>query len=198
MAEGPRCDKTHYRPANELGDGVRGWASERLPGGIVPPSRPPPPAILRGASRLDPNLMQELRLAARGTHCARAQVGTLRERIIKIGAHVVVRSSGRYFSFSGTPGVALFAPCRIPHSTTFVVIMRIREPWELPKAVLPTTTFWHRRAPQRARPPHQRSAPARRPSLSCILLSLLKVFGPVEPGHEAVDRTRVKITGTCS
>jgi hypothetical protein len=34
-------------------------------------------------------LMQELRLAARGTHCARAQVGTLRERLIKIGAHVV-------------------------------------------------------------------------------------------------------------
>lgn len=35
-------------------------------------------------------LMQELRLAARGTHCARAQVTTLRERLLKIGARVVV------------------------------------------------------------------------------------------------------------
>ncbi len=35
-------------------------------------------------------LMQELRLAARGTHCARAQVSTLRERLLKLGARVVV------------------------------------------------------------------------------------------------------------
>lgn len=37
-------------------------------------------------------LMQELRLAARGTHCARAQVTTLRERLFKIAARVVVSS----------------------------------------------------------------------------------------------------------
>ena len=35
-------------------------------------------------------LMQELRLQAIGTSCARAQVSTLRERLIKLGAHVVV------------------------------------------------------------------------------------------------------------
>lgn len=35
-------------------------------------------------------LFQEVRLAARGTHCARAQVGTLRERLLKIGVRVVV------------------------------------------------------------------------------------------------------------
>ncbi|MGH2398075.1 MAG: transposase, partial [bacterium] len=35
-------------------------------------------------------LMQELRLRAAGTACARAQVSTLRERLIKLGAHVVV------------------------------------------------------------------------------------------------------------
>ena len=35
-------------------------------------------------------LMQELRLRAAGTSCARAQVSTLRERLIKLGAHVVV------------------------------------------------------------------------------------------------------------
>ena len=35
-------------------------------------------------------LMQELRLRAAGTHCARAQVWTLRERFLKLGARVVV------------------------------------------------------------------------------------------------------------
>jgi hypothetical protein len=35
-------------------------------------------------------LMQELRLRARGTDCARAQVWTLRERLLKLGARVVV------------------------------------------------------------------------------------------------------------
>jgi hypothetical protein len=35
-------------------------------------------------------LMQELRLRARRTDCSRAQVWTLRERLLKIGAHVVV------------------------------------------------------------------------------------------------------------
>jgi hypothetical protein len=35
-------------------------------------------------------LMQELRLRAAGTRCARAQVGTLRERLLKLGARVVV------------------------------------------------------------------------------------------------------------
>ena len=35
-------------------------------------------------------LMQELRLRAAGTSCARAQVSTLRERLIKLGVHVVV------------------------------------------------------------------------------------------------------------
>jgi hypothetical protein len=34
--------------------------------------------------------MQELRLRAAGTHCARAQVWTLRERLLKLGARVVV------------------------------------------------------------------------------------------------------------
>ncbi len=35
-------------------------------------------------------LMQELRLRARGTDCARAQVGALRERLLKLGARVLV------------------------------------------------------------------------------------------------------------
>ena len=35
-------------------------------------------------------LMQELRLHARGTDCARAQVGRLRERLLKLGARVLV------------------------------------------------------------------------------------------------------------
>ena len=35
-------------------------------------------------------LMQELRLRAAGTDCARAQVGTLRERLLKLGARVLV------------------------------------------------------------------------------------------------------------
>jgi hypothetical protein len=35
-------------------------------------------------------LMQELRLRAAATRCARAQVGTLRERLLKLGARVVV------------------------------------------------------------------------------------------------------------
>ena len=35
-------------------------------------------------------LMQELRLAARRTDCARAQVSTLRERLIKLGVRVEV------------------------------------------------------------------------------------------------------------
>ena len=32
--------------------------------------------------------MQELRLRAAGTNCARAQVGMLRERLLKLGARV--------------------------------------------------------------------------------------------------------------
>jgi hypothetical protein len=35
-------------------------------------------------------LMQELRLRAAGTSCARSQVSTLRERLIKLGVHVIV------------------------------------------------------------------------------------------------------------
>ena len=35
-------------------------------------------------------LMQELRLRAAHTNCARAQVWTLRERLLKLGARVVV------------------------------------------------------------------------------------------------------------
>jgi hypothetical protein len=35
-------------------------------------------------------LMQELRLAAAGTNCARAQVWTLRERFLKLGARVII------------------------------------------------------------------------------------------------------------
>src|ERR1700733_13558907 len=35
-------------------------------------------------------LMQELHLRAAGTACARAQVGTLRERLLKLGARVLV------------------------------------------------------------------------------------------------------------
>ena len=34
-------------------------------------------------------MMQELRLAAAGTNCARAQVWTLRERFLKLGARVL-------------------------------------------------------------------------------------------------------------
>lgn len=34
--------------------------------------------------------MQELRLRAARTDCARAQVGTLRERLLKLGARVIV------------------------------------------------------------------------------------------------------------
>ena len=35
-------------------------------------------------------LMQELRLRTAGTDCARAQVWTLRERLLKLGARVLV------------------------------------------------------------------------------------------------------------
>jgi hypothetical protein len=35
-------------------------------------------------------LMQELRFRAAGTACVRAQVGTLRERLLKLGARVLV------------------------------------------------------------------------------------------------------------
>jgi len=35
-------------------------------------------------------LMQELRLCAAGSHCSRAQVWTLRERLLKLGARVMV------------------------------------------------------------------------------------------------------------
>ena len=35
-------------------------------------------------------LMQELRLHAGGTDCARAQIGKLRERLLKLGARVLV------------------------------------------------------------------------------------------------------------
>jgi len=33
-------------------------------------------------------LLQEIRLRAAGTDCARAQIGTLRERLLKLGARV--------------------------------------------------------------------------------------------------------------
>ena len=41
-------------------------------------------------------LMQERRLHARGTDCARAQVGRLRERLLKLGARVVVHLPASY------------------------------------------------------------------------------------------------------
>jgi hypothetical protein len=54
-------------------------------------------------------LMQELRLRAARTHCARAQVGTLRERLLKLGAHVV-RSVRR---------VVVHLPTALPFLDTF-------------------------------------------------------------------------------
>src|SRR3984893_10293400 len=54
-------------------------------------------------------LMQELRLRAAGTACARAQVGMLRERLLKLGARVFV---------SGTTSVA-HMPASFPFLPTF-------------------------------------------------------------------------------
>jgi Transposase DDE domain group 1 len=61
-------------------------------------------------------LMQELRLRAAGTACARAQVLTLRERLLKLGARVMV--SARHWvihlptSFPFLPAFRLIA-CRL-------------------------------------------------------------------------------------
>jgi Transposase DDE domain group 1 len=60
-------------------------------------------------------LMQELRLAAKGTHCARAQVNTLRERLLKIGARVVV-SCRRIVLHLPRFGAALHAWARIANN----------------------------------------------------------------------------------
>ena len=54
-------------------------------------------------------LMQEVRLRAAGTACARAQVGTLRERLLKLGAHVL-RSVRR---------VVIHLPASFPCLTSF-------------------------------------------------------------------------------
>ena len=61
-------------------------------------------------------LMQELRLRAAGTACARAQVLTLRERLLKLGARVMV-SARRWVihlptSFPFLPAFRLIA-CRL-------------------------------------------------------------------------------------
>jgi hypothetical protein len=54
-------------------------------------------------------LMQELRLHARGTACARAQVWTLRERLLKLGARVVV----------SVRRMVLHLPASFPYLPTF-------------------------------------------------------------------------------
>ena len=57
---------------------------------------PPPPGATRGnqlrvlMTAAAYVLMQELRLRAARTACARAQVTWLRDRLLKLGAHVVV------------------------------------------------------------------------------------------------------------
>lgn len=59
-------------------------------------------------------LMQELRLAARGTACARAQVGTLRERLLKLGCFLQ-RSVRR---------IVLHLPSAFPYRTAWRHIAR--------------------------------------------------------------------------
>lgn len=54
-------------------------------------------------------LMQELRFQAAGTNCARAQVGTLRERLLKLGARVLV----------SVRRVVLHLPASFPFLPTF-------------------------------------------------------------------------------
>jgi hypothetical protein len=54
-------------------------------------------------------LMQELRLHARGTRCERAQVGMLRERLLKLGARVLV----------SVRRVVVHLPTSFPFLTTF-------------------------------------------------------------------------------
>jgi hypothetical protein len=54
-------------------------------------------------------LMQELRLHASGTRCARAQVWMLRERLLKLGAHVLV----------SVRRVVVHLPATFPFLTTF-------------------------------------------------------------------------------
>jgi hypothetical protein len=54
-------------------------------------------------------LMQELRLAAAGTNCARAQVWTLRERFLKLGVRVV----------TSVRRMVLHLPQSFPYQTTF-------------------------------------------------------------------------------
>ena len=57
-------------------------------------------------------LMQELRLRAAGTACARAQVCTLRERLLKLGARVMV----------SVRRVLVHLPASFPFQPTFVRI----------------------------------------------------------------------------
>jgi len=59
-------------------------------------------------------LMQELRLRARGTGCARAQVGTLRLRLLKIGAWVE----------SSVRRIVLHLPVSTPHAADWCRIAR--------------------------------------------------------------------------
>lgn len=54
-------------------------------------------------------LMQELRLRAARTACARAQVGTLRERLLKLGAQVV----------ASVRRIVLHLPCSFPYRDAF-------------------------------------------------------------------------------
>ena len=54
-------------------------------------------------------LMQEMRLHARGTRCARAQVWMLRERLLKLGARVLV----------SVRRVVVHLPTSFPFLTTF-------------------------------------------------------------------------------
>ena len=54
-------------------------------------------------------LMQELRLSAAGTDCARAQAWTLRERFLKLGARVV----------ASVRRIALHLPQSFPFQATF-------------------------------------------------------------------------------
>jgi hypothetical protein len=57
-------------------------------------------------------LMQELRLRAAGTDCARAQVGTLRDRLLKLGARVMV----------SVRRIVVHLPVSFPFQSTFARI----------------------------------------------------------------------------
>jgi len=56
-------------------------------------------------------LLQELRLRAAGTDCARAQVWTLRERLLKLGARVLVSCGA-----CGAPTCVLSLSAHLPAS----------------------------------------------------------------------------------